>query len=255
MAILDRFSLNNRTALVTGGGSGIGAALAQALAQAGADVAVADLDLATAERSAEELTALGVRSLAVQVDVTQADQVKRMVATVIEAWGRLDVAVNSAGIASRSRAEDLTEDAWDAVVGVNLKGIYLCTQSEGRAMLANGSGSIINVASMSGRIVNRPQLHSHYNAAKAGVIQYSRSCAAEWADRGVRVNTLSPGHTITPMTEKAVPDMGAVWIANTPMGRLATPDDLVGAVVFLASDASGYVTGHDLVVDGGYTLW
>ena len=255
MEILDRFSLNNRTALVTGGGRGIGAALAHALAEAGADVAVADLDLATAERSAEALAALGVRSLAIQVDVTQADQVRRMVAMVIDAWGHLDVAVNSAGIANRSPAEDLTEEAWNAVVGVDLKGIYLCTQAEGRAMLAGGSGSIINVASMSGRIVNRPQLHSHYNAAKAGVIQYSRSCAAEWADRGVRVNTLSPGHTITPMTEKAVADMGAVWASNTPMGRLATPDDLVGAVVFLASDASAYVTGHDLVVDGGYTLW
>jgi len=255
MTILERFSLNNRTALVTGGGRGIGAALAHALAEAGSDVAVADLNLTAAEQTAEQLEAMGVRSMAVEVDVTRSDQVIHMVDAVLSTWGRLDVAVNSAGIANRSPAEDLTEEAWDAVVGVDLKGIYLCTREEGKAMLAGGSGSIINIASMSGQIVNRPQLHSHYNAAKAGVIQYSRSCAAEWASRGVRVNTISPGHTITPMTEEAVPEMGLIWSANTPIGRLATPDDLTGAVVFLASAASAYVTGHDLVVDGGYTLW
>ena len=255
MSLLNRFSLDNCTALVTGGGRGIGATLARGLAEARAAVAVADLDLATAESTARDLDALGVRSIAIQVDVTIAKQVHQMVETVIAAWGRLDVAVNSAGIANSSPAEDLKEEAWDAVVDVNLKGIYLCTREEGRAMLAKKSGSIVNVASMSGQIANRPQLHSHYNAAKAGVIQYSRSCAAEWADRGVRVNTLSPGHTVTPMTANAVPEMGPTWISNTPMGRLGTPDDLQGATLFLASSASAYVTGHDLVVDGGYTLW
>jgi sorbose reductase len=255
MSILDRFSLQNRTALVTGGGRGIGAALAQALAEAGADVAIADLDLATAQETAASLTALGVRSLAIQVDVTDAADVRRMVETVVAAWGRLDVAVNSAGVANRSPAEDLTEEAWDFVVDIDLKGIYLCTREEGRAMLALGAGSIINIASMSGQIVNRPQLHAHYNAAKAGVIQYTRSCAAEWAGRGVRVNSLSPGHTRTPMTAEAEPEMGPTWLSNTPMGRLGTPEDLQGATIYLASAASAYVTGHDLVVDGGYTLW
>ena len=255
MSILDCFSLDNHTALVTGGGQGIGATVARGLAEAGADVAVADLDLASAKLTEKNLTALGVRSLAVQVDVTIAEQVRQMVEMVITAWGRLDVAVNSAGIANQSPAEELTEAAWDAVVGVDLKGVYLCTREEGQAMLAQGSGSIINIASMSGQVVNRPQLHSHYNAAKAGVIQYSRSCAAEWADRGVRVNTLSPGHTLTPMTAAVAPEMGPTWVSNTPMGRLGTPDDLQGATIFLASAASAYVTGHDLVVDGGYTLW
>ena len=255
MSILERFSLADKTALVTGGGRGIGAALARALAEAGADVAVADRDPQTAQRTAAELAALGVRTLAVQVDVTDAAQVRDMVAAVVDAWGRLDVAVNSAGIANRSPAEDLTEEAWDAVVDIDLKGIFLCTREEGRVMLGQGAGSIINIASMSGQIVNRPQLHSHYNAAKAGVIQYTRSCAAEWADRGVRVNSLSPGHTRTPMTVDAVPEMGATWLGNTPMGRLGTPEDLQGATIFLASSASAYVTGHDLVVDGGYTLW
>ena len=255
MTILEQFSLENYTALVTGGARGIGAALAKGLAEAGADVALADLNLATTEESAEQLRALGVRSLAIEVDVTNAEQVRQMVETVTSTWGRLDIAVNSAGIANQSHAEDLSEDAWDAVVGVDLKGIYLSTREEGRVMLAQGSGSIINVASMSGQIVNRPQLHSHYNAAKAGVIQYTRSCAAEWASRGVRVNSLSPGHTRSPMTAEAIPEMGEVWLSNTPMGRLGTPEDLQGATLFLASAASAYVTGHDLVVDGGYTLW
>jgi sorbose reductase len=255
MSILDRFSLRNQRALVTGGGRGIGAALAQALAEAGADVAIADLDLASAEEMAQALAAYGVRTLAIEVDVVKGEQVQQMVEQVVAAWGRLDVAINSAGVAKICPAEELTEAEWDRVVDVDLKGIYLSTRAEGAAMLAQGSGSIINIASMSGQIVNRPQLHSHYNAAKAGVIQYSRSCAAEWADRGVRVNTLSPGHTQTPMTAAAEPTMGATWIANTPMKRLATPEDLQGAALFLASAASAYVTGHDLVVDGGYTLW
>jgi NAD(P)-dependent dehydrogenase (short-subunit alcohol dehydrogenase family) len=255
MSILDRFSLAKHTALVTGGGSGIGAALALGLAEAGAAIAVADIDLTSAQQSAQKLSALGMPSLAIQVDVTNAEQVRQMVETVVSTWGQLDVAVNSAGIARRSPAEDLAEEDWDAVLGIDLKGIYLCTKAQGRVMLAQGSGSIINIASMSAQIVNRPQLHSHYNAAKAGVVQYSRSCAAEWAARGVRVNTLSPGHTRTPMTAEALPEMGSEWLSNTPMQRLGTPDDLQGATLFLASAASAYVTGHDLVVDGGYTLW
>jgi len=255
MAVGERFSLVGQSALVTGGGSGIGACLAAALAEAGANVALADRHLEMAQDVARQLAAQGVATLAIEVDVTQADQVQRMVDRVLDAWGQLDVAVNSAGVATRARAEELEEDDWDHVVGIDLKGIYLSTRAEGRAMLARGRGSIINIASMSGQIVNRPQLHSHYNAAKAGVIQYSRSCAAEWAARGVRVNCISPGHTATPMTEEAIPVMGDEWVSNTPMGRVGTPEDLQGAVLYLASAASAYVTGHDLVVDGGYTLW
>jgi sorbose reductase len=255
MSILDRFSLKGRTTLVTGGGRGIGAALAFALAEAGADVAVADLDPATAQETSEAIKALGVRSLAIPVEVTNASSVTEMVAQVIRDWGRLDVAVNSAGVAKRSPAEEMSEEDWDFVVDIDLKGIFLSTREEAKVMLGRGLGSIINIASMSGQIVNRPQQHAHYNAAKAGVIQYSRSCAAEWAARGVRVNTLSPGHTISPMTAGSLDTMSATWLANTPMGRLGKPEDLQGATIFLASDASLYVTGHDLVVDGGYTLW
>tara|TARA_B100001123_G_scaffold229830_3_gene258491 strand:- start:8074 stop:8841 length:768 start_codon:yes stop_codon:yes gene_type:complete len=255
VSILDLFSLDGKTALVVGGGRGIGASLARALAEAGAHVAVADIDRSTAGETAETLRVAGGDSLAMQVDVTSGTEADRIVNEVVSAWGKLDIAVNSAGISIQSRAEEMTEEVWDRVVNVNLKGIYACTRAEGEAMLAAGTGSIVNVASISGQIVNRPQRHAQYNAAKAGVIQYSRTCAAEWADRGVRVNTISPGHTVSPMTAPTVDEMEPTWVSNTPMGRLGQPEDLQGAVVYLASAASSYVTGHDLVVDGGYTIW
>jgi sorbose reductase len=255
MPILDNFSLKGRTALVTGAGRGIGFSLACALAEAGADVAAVDLDRRSAESTADRIGALGMRSLAVQADVTQAEDVQRMIDKVLESWQHLDVAVNNAGIACQSAAEDIDEKDWDAVLDVNLKGVYLSCRAEARPMLARGSGSIINIASMSARIVNRPQRHAHYNASKAAVVQFTRTCAAEWAPRGVRVNTISPGHMQTPMTDDMSDEGKAQWVSNTPMGRIGTPADLQGAAVYLAADASAYVTGHDLLVDGGYTVW
>jgi NAD(P)-dependent dehydrogenase (short-subunit alcohol dehydrogenase family) len=255
MAILDRFSLVGRTAMVTGGARGIGRSLAEALAEAGAHVAVVDVNIALAESTAQDIQKLGAETLALALDVTDAARAGKVVETIHSHWGRIDIAVNSAGIARRSPSEQIEEAEWDAILDVNLKGVFLCCQAEGRAMLAQGSGSIINVASMSGQIVNRPQQHAHYNASKAGVVQLTRTLAAEWAPRGVRVNSLSPGHTNTPMTAHASATDRATWVSNTPMGRLGEPADLQGAVIYLASDASSYVTGHDLVVDGGYTIW
>jgi NAD(P)-dependent dehydrogenase (short-subunit alcohol dehydrogenase family) len=255
MAILERFSLKGKTALVTGAARGIGQALAVALAEAGADIAVVDVNHGLAESTAQEIARLGVRAMALTVNVTEASQVNNVVEQVLSNWGKLDIAVNSAGIARRSPSEAIEEAEWDAILNVNLKGVFLCAQAEGRVMLAQGRGSIINIASMSGRIVNRPQLHAHYNASKAGVVQLTRALAAEWAARGVRVNSISPGHTLTPMTAHASESDRATWISNTPMGRLGKPSDLQGAAVFLAADASSYITGHDLIVDGGYTLW
>jgi NAD(P)-dependent dehydrogenase (short-subunit alcohol dehydrogenase family) len=152
-------------------------------------------------------------------------------------------------------AETMPLAQWQRLLDVNLTGVLLACQAEAGAMLPRRRGSIINVASMSGQIVNRPQQHAHYNASKAGVVQVTRTLAAEWAPHGVRVNTISPGHTVTPMTAHASDVDRATWISNTPMGRLGQPADLQGAVVYLASDASSYVTGHDLVIDGGYTIW
>ena len=255
MAILDRFSLQGRTALVTGAGRGIGYALAQALAEAGADVACVDLNGDSARRAADDLAKVGVRTLALQADVTRKGQVEEMVAAVVGRWGRLDIGVNNAGIARGGKAEELSEEAWDAVLDVNLKAVFLCCQAEARVMLPQGYGKIINTASMSATIVNRPQCQANYNAAKAGVVHLTRSCAAEWAPRGVRVNCISPGHTVTPMTQNMPDETRAIWLSNTPMGRLGDPADLQGAVVYLAAEASDYVTGHDLIIDGGYVLW
>jgi NAD(P)-dependent dehydrogenase (short-subunit alcohol dehydrogenase family) len=255
MSIMERFSLKGRTALVTGGVRGIGRALALALADAGADVAIADINISLADDTRQEIQERGARTMAIAVDVTNPQQVADMVEEVTSAWGRLDIAVNSAGIARRTPSEEISEADWDMILGVNLKGVFLCCQAEARVMLSQGVGSIINIASMSGQIVNRPQQHAHYNASKAGVVQLTRTLAAEWASRGVRVNSISPGHTLTPMTAASSEFDRATWVSNTPMGRLGDPSDLQGAALYLACDASSYVTGHDLVVDGGYTLW
>jgi len=254
MAILDRFSLAGRTAMVTGGGQGIGRALAIALAEAGADVAILDLNPETAEQVADEIRALGRRSLAIRADVTKRDQVSSAVQSVIDAWGSLIVGVNNAGIGRWADAESMSESDWDAVIAVNLKGVFNCAQSEGRTMLAQGYGKIINTASMSATVVNRPQNQVAYNASKAGVVQLTRSLAAEWASRGVRVNSISPGYTRTALVDQ-VADLVPGWLEDIPMGRMAEVTDLQGAVVYLASEASDYVTGHDLVIDGGFTIW
>lgn len=254
MGILDRFSLKGRTALVTGGGQGIGRAFAQALAEAGADVAIVDINPVTAQTAADQLAALGVRSLAIQADVTVAEQVQRMIDTIVAAWGKLDIGVNNAGIGNWANAEDMREADWDRVIAVNLKGVFLCAQAEGRVMLAQGYGKIINTASMSASIVNRPQNQVAYNASKAGVVHLTRSLATEWAARGVRVNCISPGYTRTALVDQ-VGHLVPGWLKDIPMGRMAEVTDLQGALVFLASEASDYVTGHDLVVDGGYTAW
>jgi len=260
MGILDRFSLQGQTALVTGAGRGIGYALAQALAEAGADVACADLDGDSAQRAAQEFAKLGVRTLGIQTDVTRKAEVAAMVAAIVERWGRLDIGVNNAGIARGGPAEELSEEDWDAVLEVNLKAVFLCCQAEARAMLPQGHGKIINTASISGTIVNTPQKQVVYNTTKAGVMHLTKSLAAEWAPQGIRVNSISPGYTRTKLVDDllATPigqNMLPHWIARTPQARMAEVTDLQGAVVYLASEASDFMTGHDMIIDGGYCTW
>lgn len=257
LGILDRFRLDGKAALVTGGGQGIGRGYAHALAEAGASVAIVDINPETVEQVAEEIRGLGRQSISVVADVTLTADTKRMVDTVVEEWGKLDIAVNNAGRTIWAKTEDMTEDEWDRVVDLNLKGVFLCVQAEARVMIPQKYGKIINTASMSGSVVNRPQSQASYNASKAGVVHLTKSLAAEWAPHGIRVNSISPGYILTALVNK-IPEVAQhlpFWTGLTPVGRLGQVEDLQGAIVFLASDASDFMTGHDLVIDGGYSVW
>lgn len=243
-------NLSGKSALITGGAQGIGLATARMLVDLGAAVTIADRAESPGARAASEL---GANFAA--VDVTSTADVDAAVAGVTDRHGRLDIAVNCAGIKYGAPGEELDDEAWARAFDVNAAGVMRASRAAGRAMLEAGHGSIVNVASISGTVVNVPQWQAGYNASKAAVIMLSKSLAVEWAPRGVRVNTVSPGYVETPFTElsRSMPDRLAVWLDRTPMARIAQPEEVAGAIVFLASDLSTFVTGADLVVDGGYT--
>ncbi len=253
--ILERFSLKGRTAMVTGAARGIGLAIARGLAEAGARVALLDRDGQAVRGAARDLAADGLECLAFQADVTRRGEVEAAIEALLARWGpALDVAVNNAGICHNAPSAELAEADWDRVLDVDLKGVFLCSQAAGRRMLQRGSGSIINIASMSAQIVNFPQPQAAYNAAKAGVVQLTRSLAAEWAPQGVRVNSISPGYVNTELLQPAR-RLHPQWLERTPQQRFAEPWEIGAAAVYLASDASRFCTGTDLLADGGYTLW
>ncbi|NSW57743.1 MAG: SDR family oxidoreductase [Armatimonadetes bacterium] len=251
MPVMDKFSLNGRVAAVTGGARGIGRACADALQEMGATLALIDVLEDRVKESADEM---GAGTLPVACDVTDKAQVEAAFAKIKDSLGRLDILVNSAGICIWAPGEEMAEEEWDKVVDINLKGTFLCCQAAANIMIPQKAGSIINIASMSGHIVNRPQTQVAYNASKAAVIHLTRSLAVEWAQHNVRVNSISPGYTLSELT-KQFPQYFDGWMPYIPMGRMAEPEELVGAVVYLASDAASYTTGHDLVIDGGYTCW
>ena len=253
MSINNLFDVSGRKALVTGAGRGIGKVLAIALAEAGCDVAILEIDKKTAESTATEIRQKGRKSIAIQVDITKKEQVDKAFAETAKALGGLDICINNAGISIQKPAEELPEVDWDKVIDINLKGVFLCSQAAARIMIPQKSGSIINIASMSGIAVNVPQKQAVYNTSKAGVAMLTKSLAVEWAPYGIRVNSVSPGYMKTEMTMASMTHLFPTWESLTPMGRLGVPEELRGAVVYLGSDASSYMTGHDLVIDGGYT--
>jgi NAD(P)-dependent dehydrogenase (short-subunit alcohol dehydrogenase family) len=252
MSVSELFSIQGKKAVVTGAGRGIGKVLALALGEAGCDVSIIDINLENAIMVAADIEKMGCRALALKADVTRATEIKKAFEDIVREFGRLDICVNNAGVCINEAAEETPEEHYDQIVDTNLKGVFLCCQEAAKTMLPQKSGSIINIASMSGTISNFPQKHAHYNASKAGVILLSKCLAVEWAPYSVRVNTLSPGYTRTELTG-ASKHLWSQWETLIPIKRLAEPKEFIGAVIYLASDASSYTTGSDIIVDGGYT--
>ena len=250
------FRLDGRVAVVTGASSGIGAALTEGLAAAGARVVMAARRIDRMEALAAKLVAAGAEVEALTCDVGDEASVEALSRQVLERCGRVDVLVNNAGISEVVAAEDEPIESFERVVQVNLVGVFRCAQHFGRAMLAAGRGNVVNVASILGMVAAGQIPQASYSASKGGVVNLTRELAAQWARRGVRVNTLAPAWFPTEMTEEMFADEHARrWMRNrTPMGRAGEPQELVGPLLFLASDASSYVTGHTLLVDGGWTI-
>jgi len=250
------FRLDGRIALVTGSGSGMGRAFSIALAHAGADVVIADLPgkEADTEATAAEVRAAGRRALTLPLDVTQVSSIAAMVDRTLREWGQIDILVNNAGMNIRKPAVEVQEEDWDRVLDTDLKGVFFCAQAVGRHMIERGQGGkIINVASQIGLVAYYSR--AAYCAAKAGVINLTRALALEWAPHRINVNAIAPTFVRTALVEKLLQDPAVKQdvVARIPLGRVAEPEDIVGSVVFLAGPASDFVTGHTLVVDGGWT--
>ncbi|MBM6622247.1 glucose 1-dehydrogenase [Micrococcaceae bacterium RIT802] len=251
----ERFSLAGKVAVVTGASRGLGVGFARALAAAGAAVVLVGRNAEAGHMVVEDLQASGARAVFVTADVTSRNDVEGLLAESIAAFGQVDVLVNNAGACIHADSLDVTDDDWRAVMDVNLDAVWRCSQVFGRYFIDRGAGNIVNIGSMSGIIVNRPQWQPAYNASKAAVHHLTRSLAAEWAPSGVRVNALAPGYIRTDMSPVDEPRFHRHWIEDNPMQRVGNVDELAPAVVFLASDASTFITGTVLVADGGYTAF
>lgn len=254
---LELYNLKGRVAVVTGGGRGIGLEIGRALGEAGARVVLADIDATTRETAAKTLQAEGVEAVALAVDVTDTSSVNALADAVMSRFGQVDILVNNAGVSRLTEALDMTDDEWRWVMEVNANAVFWCSRAFGKHMVAAGRGSIVNLGSMSGLIINRPQFAAHYMASKAATHHITKALAVEWATKGVRVNAIAPGYIGTEMTMqlKNMPEIYAKNIDMTPMGRFGEPREIASTALFLACDASSYFTGSILSVDGGYTAW
>ncbi len=248
------FDLNGKVAIITGGGRGLGRTMALALADAGADVVVTDLLISGAKEVADEILLKRRRSLSIKADVSKPMQVQRIVTKVMDRFGSADILVNNAGINIISPAEDFAVEDWNKVLSINLTGVFLCAQAFGRIMIKQGKGKIINIASVAG-MVGTPHNAAAYNSTKAGVINLTRSLAIEWGKYNINVNAIAPGMIETELTKKRLENKEYYnyWIDRTPLRRVGKPEDLIGAVIYLSSEASNWLTGHTIVIDGGYT--
>jgi NAD(P)-dependent dehydrogenase (short-subunit alcohol dehydrogenase family) len=255
---LEKFRLGGKTAIVTGGGQGIGLACVEALAEAGAKVIIADRDAKVADAARAEMKQKGYDIELVDMDVTNPARVTAIADELATRHGKIDILVNNAGIArSETPAETVTDEHWLNVIDVNLNGTFWCCRAFGGHMLKAGTGTIVNIGSMSGFIVNKPQEQCYYNASKAAVHHLTKSLAAEWGARGVRVNAVAPTYIETPLNAfvKNSPRMYDAWIGGTPMARMGQVEEIASVVLFLASEAASLMTGSIVLVDGGYTCW
>lgn len=253
---LKQFSLEGKSAIITGSGSGLGMAVAEGFAMAGANVALVDSNFEAVKKISDGLSVAGFKALPIKADVTDGSQVKMAVEMVVKEFNAIDTLVNCAGITRRMPLEEFDEDAWDLVLGVNLKGTFLFTKYAAQEMLKKGKGSVVNFGSL-GSLVAIP-MSVAYCSSKGGVAMFTKTAACEWATRGIRVNAVLPGTFETPLLKQCIdgnPAYGEEMLKRFPIGRFARPEEIVGACIFLASDASSYVTGHLLAVDGGCTAY
>jgi NAD(P)-dependent dehydrogenase (short-subunit alcohol dehydrogenase family) len=255
--VTNLFDLSGKTAIVTGGGTGIGRQMAQGLAEAGANLVLCARKAERCEQAASELEQLGVRAIGLGCDVRDPDQVQHVVGQAVEELGGVDVLVNNAGTVWGASPEEMPLEGWQKVIDVNLTGVFLFSQAAGRVMIERGGGVIVNIASVAGLQGGPPDIMNTivYNASKGGVIAFTRDLACKWAQHGIRVNSIAPGWFPSDMSGYVLERHEERLKQHIPLGRFGGPHDLEGVVVFLASDASAYVTGHTLVVDGGESAW